>query len=97
MNYFMTCDQRFDHRHILARVPSWKKRKVRVKRYEARSRGRSSPDSLAFSSLRNARTIEPTTAWTAVPSSSASTTYSFLHLNGVRRALWANSCEGSAQ
>ena len=32
-----------------------------------------------------------TTAWAAVSSSSASTVYSFLHLNGVGRALWANS------
>ena len=28
---------------------------------------------------------------------SASTKYSFLHLSGVGRALWANSGEGSAQ
>ena len=40
--------------------------KGKLEAYEARSRGRSSPDTLAFSSLRNAQTIEPTTAWTAV-------------------------------
>ena len=28
---------------------------------------------------------------------SASTRYLFLHLSGVRRALWANSGKGSAQ
>ena len=38
------------------------KRKVRL-RYEARSRGRSYPDSFGFLSLRNAQTIEPTTSW----------------------------------
>ena len=52
---------------------------------------------LGFLSLRNAQTIELTTAWTAVSSPSASTGYSFLHLSGVGRALWANSGEGSAQ
>ena len=41
--------------------------------------------------LRNAQTIEPTTAWTAVSFPSGSTMYSFLHLSGVGRALWANS------
>ena len=30
-------------------------------------------------------------------SPSASTRYSFLHLSGLGRALWANSGEGSAQ
>ena len=44
------------------------KQKVEGIRYEARSCGRSSPDTLAFLSLRNAQTIEPTTAWTAVSS-----------------------------
>ena len=53
------------------------------KRYEARSRGRTSPESLAFLSLRNAQTIEPTTAWTAVSSPSGSTRYSFSHSSGV--------------
>ena len=52
---------------------------------------------LGFLSLRNGQTIEPTTAWTAVSSPSRSTGYSFLHLSGVVRALWANSGEGSAQ
>ena len=47
--------------------------------------------------LANSQTIEPTTAWTAVSFPSASTGYSFLHLNGVGRALWANSGEGSTQ
>ena len=37
-------------------------------RYEARSRGRSSPN-LVFLSLQNAQTIELTTTWTAVSSS----------------------------
>ena len=41
------------------------KRKVGGIRYEARSRRRSSPHSLAFFSLRNAQNIEPTIAWTA--------------------------------
>ena len=50
-----------------------------------------------FLSLRNAQTIEPITACTAVSSPSASTGYSFLHLSGVGRALRANSGEGSAQ
>ena len=35
---------------------------------------------LEFLSLRNAQTIQPTTAWTAISSPSASTRYSFLHL-----------------
>ena len=70
------------------------KRKVWGIRYRARSRGRSSPD---FLSLRNAQTIGPTTARTAVSSPSGNTGYSFLHLSGVGRALWANSGEGSAQ
>ena len=52
---------------------------------------------LGFLSLRNAQTIEPTTAWTEVSSISANTRYSFLHMSGVGRALWANSGEGSAQ
>ena len=52
---------------------------------------------LGFLSLRNVQTIEPTTAWTAVRSPSASTRYSFLQLCGLGRALWANSGEGSAQ
>ena len=50
-----------------------------------------------FLSLRNAQTIKPITAWTAVSSSSGSTRYSFLHLSGVGHALWANSGEGSGQ
>ena len=33
----------------------------------------------------------------AVSSPSATTEYSFLHLSGLERALWANSDEGSAQ
>ena len=41
--------------------------------------------------------LKSTTAWTAVSSPSGSTVYSFLHLSGVGRALWANSSEGSAQ
>ena len=45
---------------------------------------------LGFLSLRNAQTIEPTNAWTAVSFPSASTRYSFLHLSGVWRTLWAN-------
>ena len=40
---------------------------------------------------------EPTTAWAAVSFTSASAKYSFLHLSGVGRTLWANSGEGSAQ
>ena len=50
-----------------------------------------------FLSLRNAQTIEPTNAWTAVSSLSASTRYSFLNMSEVGRALLANSGEGSAQ
>ena len=45
---------------------------------------------LGVLSLRNAKTIEPTSAWAAVSSTSASTRYSFLHLSGLARALWAN-------
>ena len=48
-------------------------------------------------SLRNAQTIEPTTALTAVSFPSASTRYSFSHLSGAGRAVWANSGEDSAQ
>ena len=40
---------------------------------------------------------KPTTALAAVSSPSASTWYTFLHLSGVGRVLWANSGEGSAQ
>ena len=43
-----------------------KEMKVGAKRYEARSRGCSSPDTLVF--LTPAQTIEPTTAWTAASS-----------------------------
>ena len=46
---------------------------------------------------RNAQTIDPTTAWTAVSSLSVNTRYTFLHLSGVGRAIWANNGEGSAQ
>ena len=52
---------------------------------------------LGFLSVRNAQTIGPTTAWAADSSPSGSTVYSFLHLSGLGRALWANSGEGSAQ
>ena len=45
-------------------------------RYEARI----NYELLGFLSLRNAQTIEPTTAWTTVSSSGGSTRYSFLHL-----------------
>ena len=45
---------------VYARVKE--KRKVGGKRYEARSRGRSSPDTLAFWACEHAQTIEPTTA-----------------------------------
>ena len=48
-------------------------------------------------SLRNAQTLKPTTARTAVSSSSARARYSFLQLSRLGRALWANSGEGSAQ
>ena len=57
------------------------KRKVGGIRYEARS-----PRHLDFLNLRNAQTIEPTTDWTAVSFASASTRYTFLHLNGLLRA-----------
>ena len=50
-----------------------------------------------FSSMRNAQTIEPTTVCTVVSSTNASTRYKFVHLSGVRRAIWANSGEDSAQ
>ena len=50
-----------------------------------------------FEPAKRPNDIEPTTAWTAVSSPSASTRYAFLHLSGVGRALWANSGEGSAQ
>ena len=50
---------------------------------------------LGFLSLRNAQTIEPTTARTADSFPSASTRYSFLHLSGVGRALWANRGESA--
>ena len=53
---------------------------------------------LGFLSLRNAQTIEPTTAWFAVSSPTVNTRYSFLHLNGLGRSLQprpgANSGEG---
>ena len=52
---------------------------------------------LGFLNLRNAQTIEPTTGWTAVSSPSLRTGYTFLHFSGVKRALLANSGEGSAQ
>ena len=52
---------------------------------------------LGFLSLRNAQTVEPTTAWTAVSFLSASTRYWFLHFSGAGRALWANSSQGSAK
>ena len=57
---------------------------------DARSCGRSSPDSLVF----EPEMTEPTTIWTAVSSPSASTFYSFLHLREVGHALWANSGGG---
>ena len=38
--------------------------------------------------------IEPTNAWTALSSSSASTKYSFLQLSEMWRALWRNCVEG---
>ena len=38
---------------------------------------------IGFLSLRKAQTIEPTTAWTAVSSPSASNSYSFLHQSGM--------------
>ena len=53
------------------------KKKVGRVRYEARSRGRSSPDS--FLSPRNAQTIEPTNAWSTVSSPSANTKYSIFY------------------
>ena len=40
----------------------WEMKKVGGVLHEARSRGRSSPDTLAFLSLRNTQTIEPVTA-----------------------------------
>ena len=51
------------------------KRKTKVGgiRYKARSRGRSSPDTLDFWACER----EPTTAWTAVSSPSRSTRYAF--------------------
>ena len=55
------------------------------------------PTSWLFLSLRNAQTIEPTTAWTAAFQPTASTRYSFLQLCVLGRALWAYSGEGSAQ
>ena len=60
-------------------VKGCQKRKVGGVRYEARSCGRSSPDWFGFLSLRNPQTIEPTTAWIAVPAPSASTRYSFFY------------------
>ena len=72
------------------------KRNVGGKRYEVRSRG-AHLRLLGFLSLPNVPTIEPITAWTTVSSPIASTRYSISHLTGVRRALWANSGEGSAQ
>ena len=59
-----------------------RKRKNRGTRYKARSGGRSC-SSLAFLSRRNAETLEPTTARTAVSSPSASTRYLFLQLSGL--------------
>ena len=54
-----------------------------------------------FLSLRNAQTIEPTTAWAAVSFPGSSTRYSFLHFSGLGRALQprhgANSGEIAAQ
>ena len=50
-----------------------------------------------FWAMGNAQKTEPTAAWTVVSSPSASTMYSFLHLSGVGRALWANSGPGFEQ
>ena len=55
-----------------------KRKENRCIRYVARSCGRSSPDSLAFLSLRNAQTLKPTTALAEVFSPIANTRYSFL-------------------
>ena len=63
-------------------------------RYKARPRALISR-LFGFLSLRNAQTIEPTTAWAAVFFLGQATGYTFLHLSGVGRALWANSGEGS--
>ena len=46
-----------------------------------------------YLSLRNAQAIEPTNAWTAVSSPSASIRYWFSQLSGLGRALWENSGE----
>ena len=50
-----------------------------------------------FWNLRNTETIQPTTAWAALPSPSASTMYLFSQLSELGRALWVNSCGGSDQ
>ena len=50
-----------------------------------------------FLSLPNAQTIEPTSAWPAVSTTSAIARYSFSRLSGLWRILWANSCEDSAK
>ena len=62
-----------------------KGRKVGGTRYKARSRGRSSPDTLAFFSLRNAQTIEPTTACICVKHKEGS---GILGTDGCIRSPW---------
>ena len=68
--------------HYVITALDVEKRKVWGVRYGARSRGRSSIDTLAFLSMRNAR-IEPTAAWAAASFPSASTRYSF-NTSGAR-------------
>ena len=65
-----------------------KKRKFAAHAMKRVTTGAQLPSPWHFLSLQNAQTIQPTTAWTAVSSLTASAMYSFLHLSMEWGALY---------